>query len=871
MKDSADSQLKNRSVSQTPNVALDGFASAQSTSLLLLHELYEAIKGRLDLNTQQNLGALVAFLTGGGQTSYSPPALKDADSIFQATQTVKFLKFYLEFNHLSKRFHRIRETFEEHLVPDLMQEFKSIVQNIKSDEFLKFFDQFQIDLVLTAHPTEIYERKILKKYIQLMNNLKKTADSKSSMFQKDLTKERQAILLSLWLSPNRRHQRPSPKDEAKLAQMVYQYSLWEGLSQFKRLFHSFLREQNLPLEVHKNNFQFYSWMGSDRDGNPFVTSKATTSVVQSFIKKSCFLYHRSFKRLKEDLSFDIPLKNGTYLPEDVIDDCNAKIEEVIKSRFNFEVLTRNEQYIHERVLELYDRLVDYNVKFLADQRLLNIIDRLNSFGLAGMRWDIRQESAYHDQVCDEIFADHLKTPYSTLSEEERLAFIHSSHKKFRVWMEASESKKFSDATLDFIMTLKMIARYGTKVFNYYIISMTRSASDLLLIQKLLQSLGSQTQVVPLFETLEDLESSPEIMTTYFAEVKKLNLKDYKQLVMLGYSDSAKTGSRLASVWSIYHAQRKLCQISKSFEIPIWFFHGRGGSIGRGGDPVPQATKSYPAESIEDGFRVTVQGEVIFDRFGFPEVAVQSMMTYIVSLLNYKFAKRKPEELLQKVEGLFAELADVSKSHYRDLIEHEDFFDYFEAVTPVNHMGELNIGSRPSKRSPAKKKSYRAIPWIFGWTQNRSLLPAWYGAGTALDFAVKNWGAEELKFLYKNFFLFQSAIDSIYNTTLKVDLKTFEAYHQKLSPSSESSELFYKKILSEYNLLLTHLQQLMDTPSAVRSNFEERLKGRLDVLCWLNDYQAELLHLEQNSKMTSELKELLILSIQGIASGMGNTG
>lgn len=848
----------------------DPFSSAQGTTLLLLRELFDSIHEHLDESSQNSIRALVEFLTGT-EKSYTPPSLIDKSSVVTATQVVKFLKFYLEFNHLSKRFHRLRETFEQHLVPDLMEEFKSIVQNINSEDFIRFCDQFQIDLVFTAHPTEIYERKILKKYIQLMNNLKQAADSRSSMFQKDLTKERQALLLSLWLSPNRRRTRPSPKDEAKLAQMIYQYSLWDGLSQFKRLLHSFLREQGLPLEVHKNNFQFYSWMGSDRDGNPFVTAKATTSVVQSFIKKSCFLYHRSFKRLKEDLSFEIPLKNGTYLPEEVIDDCNSRIEEIIKSRFDFEVLTRNEEYIHERVLELYDRLVDYNVKFLADQRLLNIIDRLNSFGIAGMRWDIRQESAYHDQMCDEIFASHLNKPYSSMTEEERLDFIHSSHSKFKVWMEKSDSKNFSTTAQDFILTLKMIARYGSKVFNYYIISMTRSASDLLLVQKLLQSLGSDTQVVPLFETLEDLENSPSIMTTYFSEIQKKRSKDYKQLVMLGYSDSAKTGSRLASVWNIYFAQRQMSRIAKKFEIPTWFFHGRGGSVGRGGDPVPQAIKSYPAESIDDGFRVTVQGEVIFDRYGFPEVAVQSMMTYIVSLFNYKFARRKPEDLLSKVENLFAQISEASKSHYRTLIEHEDFFDYFEAVTPVNHMSDLNIGSRPSKRSSSKKKSYRAIPWIFGWTQNRSLFPAWYGAGTALDFAIKNWGIAELKFLYQNFYLFQSAIDSIYNTTLKVDLKTFESYHKALSPKTESSQYIFDQIIKEYQLLTEHLSKIIDTPSSVRSNFEERLKGRLEVMCWLNEYQVELLKRQQIEVLNPDLHELLILSIQGIASGMGNTG
>ena len=870
MKDSAQAQ-PNLSPSPSPKTASsDHFSSAQGTSLLLLHELYEAIEGRLDEATKSNLGSLVGFLTGS-QKNYTPPSINGAASVYQATQTVKFLKFYLEFNHLSKRFHRIRETVEAHLVPDLMEEFKKSAQNINAEEFIKYCDQFQIDLVLTAHPTEIYERKILKKYIKLMSNLQQSADSKSSMFHKDLTKERQALLLSLWLSPNRRRERPSPKDEAKLAQMIYQYSLWEGLSQFKRLFYSFLREQSLPLQVDKNNFQFYSWMGADRDGNPYVTAKATTSVVQSFIKKSCYLYYRSFKRLKEDLSFDIPLKHGTYLPEDVIDDCNSKIQEVIRSGFDFEIITRNEKYIYERMQELYDRLVAYNAKFLADQRLLNIMDRLESFGLAGMKWDIRQESAYHDHICDEIFAEHLLKPYSSMSESERLSFIHASHKKFKVWMDNSESKNFSSAALDFILTLKMISRYGTKVFKYYIISMTRSASDMLLIQRLLQSLGSKTQVVPLFETLEDLENSPEIMRTYFSEIKNDVASDYKQLVMLGYSDSAKTGSRLSSVWNIYHAQRKLSLISKEHHIPLWFFHGRGGSIGRGGVPVPQAIKSYPAESIEDGFRVTVQGEVIFDRFGFPEVAVQSMMTYIVSLLNYRFAKRKSPELLSKVENLFAELSEVSKSKYRDLIEHEEFFTYFESVTPVNHMADLNIGSRPTKRSKSKKKSYRAIPWIFGWTQNRSLLPAWYGAGTAIDYAIQKWGLEEVKFLYQNFFLFQSAIDSIYNTTLKTNLKTFESYHKHLSQKSESSEEFFKKIMEEYQLLTLHLHKVIDTPSSVRSNFEEKLKGRLEVMDWLNDYQIEILRQEQRDELSSDLQELLILSIQGIASGMGNTG
>lgn len=845
------------------------FESAKKTSLFLLNELFFVIEHRLDQDSRDNLHCLLQFLSSE-QSDYNLPQLKVTDAKM-AVETTKFLKFYLEFNHISERFHRIMETREQHLVPNLLNEFKKNVKNISPDEFKKYCDEFQIDLVLTAHPTEIYERKVLKKYIHLMENLKLKVESKPSLFQKNLDKERHSLLLALWLSPSHRNERPSPKDEAKLAQMIYQYSLWDGLSQFKRLFHSFLREQNLPLEIKKNNFQYYSWMGGDRDGNPYVTATATASIVRSFIKKSCFLYYRSFKRLKEDLCFDIPLKNGTYLPEEVVEDCKQHIQKILDSNCDFEQLTKSESYIKQRMDELYDRLVEYNAKFLADQRLLNIIDRLNSFGIAGMKWDIRQESSYHDSVCDEIFKDHLRLPYSQMTEEQRLKFIADSHKKFKVWIESLGSKKISRQSQDFIQTLRLISRYGDKVFKYYIISMARSASDLLLIQKLLQSYGSMTQVVPLFETLEDLENSSEIMSTYFEQIKSTLNPKFKQLVMLGYSDSAKTGSRLASVWNLYHAQKSLSQISKSYGIPCWFFHGRGGSVGRGGGPVPQAVNSSPAESIQDGFRVTVQGEVIFDRFGYPEVAVQSMMTYIVSLLNYKFAKRKSPQLLEKVESMFEDLSEVSKDEYRSLTGSEEFFDYFEDVSPVNNMADLNIGSRPSKRQ-SSKKSYRAIPWIFGWTQNRSLLPAWYGAGKALDYAIEKYGEDQIKFMYENFYLFQSAIDSLYTTTLKVDLDIFDLYHNSLAQKNENTEHIHNKIKEEYELLLKNLPKLVNINAMSHMEIEEKLQGRLEVLVWLNTYQIELLKIQkEKSELPDELKELLILSIQGLASGMGNTG
>lgn len=850
------------------NSATPPFQNSKQTALFLIEELYGCIESRLGDQAKANIKNLLGFLTEG-KNEYSIPDLTVTSNLPLATETLKFIKFYLEFNHIADRFHRIHLTREQHLVPSLLSEFKNNIKNITPEVFKEECEKLNIDLVFTAHPTEIYERKILKKYGALLKNLEWTMNSKLSIQDEELQKDRKTHLLSLWLSPNHRKNQPSPKDEAKLAQMIYQYSLWNGLSQFKRLLHSFLREQNLPLDTKKNIFKFYSWMGGDRDGNPFVTAKATRSIVKSFMKKSINLYYREFKRLKEDLSFDIPEGDLIFKPEDLINDCLRKLSEIMASDYEYLLLKAHEDFLIEQMDLLYERLVNFDAKFLADQKLLNMIDRLNTFGLIGMNWDIRQESSYHDSMCDEIFATHLPSSFSEMSEEERLNWIKANGQSFKSWMQAAYAK-VSEEAKDFIDTFKLIAEYGTGIFKYYIISMSRSASDLILIHSILRSFDSRTHVTPLFETLEDLEAAPEVMNTYFNFIAQTENKNFEQLIMLGYSDSAKTGSRLSSVWSLYLAQKELIALGNKHGVACQFFHGRGGSVGRGGGPVPHAIKSCPIESVKEGFRITVQGEVIFDRYGYPEVAVQSMMTYLVSLLNYKFAKRKDPEFLNELENIFAYISDLSKTKYRELIEREEFYDYFEEVTPVNHMGDLNIGSRPSKRKIVKTKSYRAIPWIFGWTQNRSLLPNWYGAGTALKGAIEKFGLEEIKKTYDNFFLFESSLDLIYASIHKADFSVFEKYQEQLG-SAKNQKLF-TDIKNEYQLLTQILKSIVDTSKIENLDMEERLQGRLEVLSWLNDYQIFLLKKEKQTGSLSEAeKELLILSIQGIASGLGNTG
>ncbi len=852
---------------------LEIFSSSRHTALFLLTELFNAIKIRLNNDSYEQILAILESLSiASSNFSY----LKILNESPDDEAVVRFIKFYLEFNHIAERFHRVYLMKEKHVIPKLLTEFEGIRKNISDEDFQKYLNNIEIDLVFTAHPTEIYERKILKKYIQIHKKLKFIKDKKTYTVISSAAKELRSVLLSLWLAADFNYARPKVKDEAKLAQLVFQYSLWDGITHFKKTFYSKLKKYQLPLAANKDILKFSSWMGGDRDGNPFVTAKATSEIIKSFSKKSINMYLREFKRLKEDLCFDIHLENQVILIENKIADIQKLLTDIIKNDYPILDIQKTEVILIDSLNFLYEALVKYKAKPLADLRLRSLIDRLEAFGLLGMCWDIRQESAYHDTIIDEIFATPLsKITFSQLDEAERLRWLKSQD--FSVLnhfdkMQTSRSVPLSPEAKDFIETLYLIKNLGPKIIPYYIISMTRSASDLFLMQKIFQALKISSQVVPLFETLEDLENACPIMQSYFSEYLVLLKAHNKVPIMLGYSDSAKTGSRLSSVWHLYATQKNLVKLAETFGLKCHFFHGRGGSIGRGGGPVQHAVASCPIEAIEHGFRMTVQGEVIFDRFGFSSIASQSMMTYVLSLLNYKFSPPKNLTHLDQYESLFAEMSETSKQTYRQLTEADSFLNYFEAVTPVKYMSELNIGSRPSSRPNkimAQKKSYRAIPWIFGWTQNRCLLPSWYGAGTALKTAVEKHGVDEIKQLYDSFFLFRSTLDLVYMTFLKVDLNVFLKYDSALA----SSYNFKNDIIKEYDILKKYLLLIVDPHKINHQILEEKLYGRLEVLGYLHDLQIQKLVKAQshNNELKDDDKRALLLTIQALASGMGNTG
>ncbi len=840
------------------------FESSRHTALFLLSELYSTIESRLEPEISVEISNILSDLLNSESRPYNIESKNNEDH-----SAIRFIKFYLEFNHIAERFHRIYLAKEKHVVPKLMSDFDKLRPGISNEKFESFLNHIEIDLVFTAHPTEIFERKILKKYIQIHKNLKTVKDSKKFGIHNRLTKERRALLLSLWLAPDFGLTKPKAKDEAKLAQLIFQYSLWDGVTKFKKRFHNNLRKYNLPLTTNKNLLKFSSWMGGDRDGNPNVTTKSTVEIIKSFSKKSVNLYFREFKRLKEDLCFDVYIGDECISIERKIEVIQKQLSKIIRDDYKIADIKEAEIDILKSLKKLYDLLVGFNAKSLADQRLRSLIDRLETLGILGMRWDFRQESAYHDLIIDNIFQDlfdNLK--YSEMPENKKQAWLENHVSDIEKRLLDNGQNFSNDESQDFVDSLFLIKKLGSKIIPYYIISMTRASSDLLLMQILFKIFEIQTKVVPLFETLEDLENSTAIIEP-FLKYDRLNSTSGNFLpIMLGYSDSAKTGSRLASVWNLYLAQKKLVKVATESGYECQFFHGRGGSIGRGGGPVQHAISSCPIESMSKGFRMTIQGEVIFDRFGFSSIAVQSMMTYVMSLINYQFSERKQNTELKGFESIFSEMSEISKIKYRKLIESEKFLDYFEKVTPVNYISELNIGSRPAKRQ-SSKKSYRAIPWVFGWTQNRCLLPAWYGAGTALEHTLNSHGVDKLKSLYESFFLFRSTLDLIYMTYLKIEMDVFKRYDEKLAGSYS----FKSDIVTEYDLLKKCLLQIVDPNKINHQNLEEKLYGRLEVLDSLHNLQIDMLAKAQanNENFSKADKKSLLLTIQALASGMGNTG
>ncbi|MCK3654435.1 phosphoenolpyruvate carboxylase [Pasteurellaceae bacterium Macca] len=765
-------------------------------------------------------------------------------------------------------------------------------EGVPAEKVIHTVENLLIDLVLTAHPTEVTRRSVGYKHVEINRCL--SLLEHDDLTEAEATKIKRRLMQHIalaWHTNEIRTQRPTPVDEAKGGMAVIENSLWKAVPNFCRQL-NFHLEKNFGVQhpVGLAPVRFSSWMGGDRDGNPFVTAETTRKVLRMNRLKAAELFLEDIKSLADELSVvhctaEFRQKYGDHLEpyRAVIKTLRGKLAKTVTYYTELlegntplisaeEILSEDEQ-LWTPLYDCYQSLHQCGMRIIANGDLLDCLRRIRCFGLGLSRLDIRQESTRHEMAIAEITRYIGLGDYAQWTEEDKQAFLVRELSSRRPLIPHNWQP--SPETQEILATCKVVAEQPEGAISAYVISMAHEASDVLAVHLLLKEAGCRTTipVAPLFETLEDLDHCEKVMTDLFNIGWYRGVINNRQMVMIGYSDSAKDAGMLAASWAQYRAQEALVNLCEKYQIELTLFHGRGGTIGRGGAPAHAALLSQPPRSLKNGLRVTEQGEMIRFKLGLPAVALESLDLYASAILEANLCP--PPEPKQAWRDVMDKGAEISCEIYRGIVRGEpDFVPYFRSATPEQELSKLPLGSRPAKRNPnGGVESLRAIPWIFAWMQNRLMLPAWLGAGQALAQLIEQGEEPLLKEMCAQWPFFSTRIGMLEMVFSKADLWLAEHYDQRLVPTHlhRLGKVLRAQLTADLQtvLSLAHEGQLMaDLPWIAES-----IALRNIYTDPLNLLQAELLHRLRGMGENSDpdLEQALMITITGIAAGMRNTG
>ncbi|WP_312101601.1 phosphoenolpyruvate carboxylase [Acinetobacter venetianus] len=815
---------------------------------------------------------------------------------------------FLNFANIAEQYNVVRgrrqAEFDEQApspnpLPHLFEKFKT--QQINEQQLFQQLCDLKIELVLTAHPTEVSRRTLIQKYDDI-------TDCLSQLDQQKLTpRERQQTLATLkqlissaWQTDEIRQHRPTPVDEAKWGFATIEQTLWNAVPKFVRELNELTQqhcEQSLPLTVAP--IRFASWMGGDRDGNPNVTHKITQEVLWLSRWQAADLYLRDIENLRWELSIqhcsdELAQALGEPHPEPYREYLRETRERLKATRYclgqrlqgleaDDRNIIRHKDELLQPLLLCYRSLVDSNLAEIANGQLLDFIYRVNCFGIELLKLDIRQESGRHRQAISAITEYLGLGNFESWTEQARQNFLiqelQSKRPLLPKYLNEPEGSLIQHPdVLEVFATMRTLAEQPPESLGAYIISMAEYPSDVLAVLLLQKEAGIQQplRVVPLFETLKDLDGAAKTMDTLFSMHWYKQHIDAKHEVMIGYSDSAKDAGFMSANWAQYRAQEELTAIAQKHGVQLTLFHGRGGSISRGGAPTQQALFSQPPGSISGAIRVTEQGEMIRFKFGLEGIALQNLEIYTAATLEATLLP--PPVPKQEWRALMNQMTDLSVKVYRQTVrENPHFVSYLRTVTPELELQMLPLGSRPAKRKVSGGiESLRAIPWVFAWTQIRLMLPAWLGTGTAIN-QVHEQHKNTLDEMLEQWPYFQTLIDMLEMVLSKSDADIALYYESHLTQDQDLKLLGVE--------LRQRLQNAVDTllslkgESKLLSNNEvldQSMQVRKPYLLPLHLLQAELmkrrrLYLSTHQSEHTPIDHALMVSIAGIAAGLRNTG
>ncbi|KAK7235215.1 phosphoenolpyruvate carboxylase [Aureococcus anophagefferens] len=794
------------------------------------------------------------------------------------------------------------------------------------------------EIVLTAHPTEVHRRTLLAKHRRVAELLCQLDAFPAGSYEvEQLETELRGVVSALWGSDELRREKPSPQKEARGGLAVVETSLWEAVPAFLRKLDATLAQHGGALPLDASPVALASWMGGDRDGNPNVDAAVTRSVVAAQRRKGASLLIVELDALRLDLSVtgasdavlalaktfagDEPVREPyKAVCDGFIGRLRATIRWADGALDEAEWPTASRNSLASRVgrtakvdppateplfdaTELAAALRAMHASLeaqgygeLASGRLVDAIRRVNAFGLQLCPLDVRQESTRHANAVDALRAFAgvgARGSYAALDDDAKIAWLSDELETGRPLLRRGDFEKLVDGDFvedavdrDVLKTCAYVAEAPPDTFGAYVISQATSAADVLAVELLLHEAGAAsdrsncTRVVPLFETLDDLNNGPASLRRLFSSPGYLDRCGRKQEIMVGYSDSAKDAGRLAAWWAQYEGQEKMLAVCDEFGVEATFFHGKGGTVGRGGNPETyRAILAHPPNTIDGRFRVTEQGEMIAFNFGEPRVAERTLDIFSAAVLRDKLGDASDRAVKPEWRATMAKLSETSCAAYRALVrEDADFVPYFRKATPELELAALNVGSRPAKRNPkGGVESLRAIPWIFAWTQTRLGLPAWLGIGDG--FAAAD-GAE-LRAMYEEWPWFKTNVDLIETLLAKLEPEIAKHYDAVLVGGGEP------RLAALGERLRGALANTTDEVLAVSGRgapaegnelLMRALKLRNPYVDVLNVLQVECLRRiraaddgEAKDDDALDLDDALLICINGIAAGMQKSG
>lgn len=851
----------------------------------------------------------------------------------RASDLVRAFSTYFQAINLAERVHRIRrrrehERAEHGPQPASLEDVigRLAAQGVSVDEMSALLPRLRIEPVFTAHPTEAVRRVQLKKEREVMTCLVNDIDRSRTPEERDADHARMRMSLTAsWQTVEAPAAKPSVSDEFEHVGFYLTEVLYQVLPVFHEAFQASLTKHYGESAELPDVLGFGSWVGGDMDGNPNVGAATIATTLARQRELVLAAYQRDIHKLEDLLSQSL---SRVAVSDAVI----ARIK-----RYR-ELLPGGVEKLHPRHADMpYRNLLTLMAerlrattqdepcgypdaaRFVADIELIHhsllanrgehagdfavmrLLRRARCFGFHLASLDLRQDSAMHDIALAGLLDDQK---WETRDPVDRAAKLHAL-------MDGSVAPADADAdvarsTLDVFRTVAQLRpRYGKQVFGPYIVSMSRSAADALAVLALARLAGcvvseendavpedatAQNSVVPLdvaplFETVADLEAAAHTLRALFADpVYRAHLaaRGNRQVVMLGYSDSAKDGGIVASRWGLQQTQIALTALAKESGVRIAFFHGRGGSISRGGGKTERAVIAAPRGSVDGYLRLTEQGEVIHRKYGVRALALRNLEQTTGAVLLATLRPRPADPREAQWREVASQMATDARAHYRALIhEHPDFTAYFRAATPIDVIERLRIGSRPAKRAGAGGvESLRAIPWVFSWAQNRSGLTAWYGVGTALEGALERHGQETLGEMARDWPFFAALVDDIEMVLASSDMGIFERYSQLaagLPTSTGSGDLharMHPGIVAEFGRTRDSVLaiKLEDDLLAQDLRLRRSIRLRNPYVDPISLLQVDLLaRWRAGERKDDAMLGVLMATVNGIAAGIQNTG